>query len=70
MNPKDPFNSSPLTIEELIPNDELKRKIDDYKLQKINALKNQNRKEINKTVKENESKENIDNDKINMENKK
>ena len=43
-NPKDPFNRNPLTKEELIPNVELKKRIDDYNLQKIKAKQNQNNK--------------------------
>ena len=34
-NPSDPFNRNPLTKEELIPNDELKKRIDEYKIKKI-----------------------------------
>ena len=39
---KDPFNRKPLTKEELIPNIELKKRIDEYKLKKIKNLKNNN----------------------------
>ena len=34
-NPSDPFNRNPLTKDELIPNEELKKKIDEYKINKF-----------------------------------
>ena len=59
-NPTDPFNRNPLTKEELIPNVELKKRIDDYKLEKIKALQNQNNKEKEEIHNENENKEDED----------
>ena len=56
-NPTDPFNRNPLTKEELIPNVELKKKIDEYKnkklkekqkLNKIEKEKEEEKKEENK----------------------
>ena len=49
-NPTDPFNRNPLTKEELIPNTELKKRIDEYKLNKakklgINIQKTEEKKE-------------------------
>jgi ubiquitin conjugation factor E4 B len=44
-NPTDPFNRNPLTKEELIPNDELKKKIEEYKLMKLKELQNKNNSE-------------------------
>ena len=41
---KDPFNRKPLTKEELIPNIELKKRIDEYKLKKMKDLKNNSEK--------------------------
>ena len=38
-DPVDPYNRSPLTKEELIPNDELKKKIDEYLAKKKNDSK-------------------------------
>jgi ubiquitin conjugation factor E4 B len=49
-NPTDPFNRNPLTKEELIPNVELKKKIEQYKLSKI-------KKKQSNTKIENEKKE-------------
>ena len=37
-NPTDPFNRNPLTKEELIPNPELKKRIDEYRNKKIEEL--------------------------------
>ena len=63
-NPTDPFNRNPLTKEELIPNDELKKKIDDYKMQKFkekqkNYKNNLNKNETNKDNTNQETKGNI-----------
>ena len=63
-NPTDPFNRNPLTKEELIPNDELKKKIDDYKMQKFkekqkNYKNNLNKNETNKDNTNQETKDNI-----------
>ena len=44
-NPTDPFNRNPLTKEELIPNVELKKRIEEYKLMKLKELKNKNNSE-------------------------
>ena len=38
-NPSDPFNRNPLKKEELIPNDDLKKKIDEYKANKLTEKK-------------------------------
>ena len=38
-NPSDPFNRNPLKKEELIPNDDLKKKIDEYKANKLKEKK-------------------------------
>jgi ubiquitin conjugation factor E4 B len=35
--PNDPFNRSPLTLDQLIPLPDLKRRIEEYKLSKKNA---------------------------------
>ena len=59
-NPIDPFNRNPLTKEELIPNTELKKRIEEYKLKKSKDSQNNNSKE---------SKEDVNN-KDNIENKK
>jgi ubiquitin conjugation factor E4 B len=59
-NPTDPFNRNPLTKEELIPNVELKKRIDDYKLEKIKAIQNKNNKEKEEIHNENENKEDED----------
>ena len=56
-NPSDPFNRNPLTKDELIPNEELKKKIDEYKINKF--------KEKQKIYK----KDNDDNNNKNNENK-
>ena len=57
-NPTDPFNRNPLTKEELIPNDELRKKIDDYKLKKFKEKqKNKNNININETNKDNTNQE-------------
>ena len=42
-NPTDPFNRNPLTKEELIPNVELKNKIEEYKAKKLKELQNKNK---------------------------
>ena len=42
INPTDPFNRNPLNKEELIPNFELKKRIEEYKLMKLKGLKNKN----------------------------
>ena len=67
-NPSDPFNRNPLTKEELIPNDELKKKIDEYK---INKIKEKQKNKINKDTnnKENSTKNEENNIKNNDENK-
>ena len=36
----DPFNRSPLTLQEVIPDTELKAKIEAWKLNKLSELKN------------------------------
>jgi ubiquitin conjugation factor E4 B len=67
-NPTDPFNRNPLTKEELIPNDELKKKIDEYKQNKLKNLKKEQSKENNNEIKdkkENEAKENNEDNKNN-----
>jgi ubiquitin conjugation factor E4 B len=70
-NPTDPFNRNPLTKEELIPNDELKKKIDEYKQNKLKNLKKEQSKENNNEIrdnnknKENEVKENNEDNKNN-----
>ena len=43
-NPTDPFNRNPLTKEELIPNTELKNKIEEYKLKKMKDFQRNNSK--------------------------
>jgi ubiquitin conjugation factor E4 B len=67
-NPSDPFNRNPLTKDELIPNDELKKKIDEYK---INKIKEKQKNKINKDTnnKENSTKIEENNIKNNDENK-
>jgi ubiquitin conjugation factor E4 B len=67
-NPSDPFNRNPLTKDELIPNDELKKKIDEYK---INKIKEKQKNKINKgkNNKENSIKNEENNIKNNDENK-
>ena len=53
-NPSDPFNRNPLTKDELIPNDELKKKIDEYKNKKFKEKqKNFDTNEDNNKEKEN-----------------
>ena len=47
-NPTDPFNRNPLTKEELIPNVELKKKIDEYKNKKFKEKQKQNKIEKEK----------------------
>ena len=42
-NHTDPFNRNPLTKEELIPNVELKNKIEEYKAKKLKDLQNKNK---------------------------
>ena len=50
-NPSDPFNRNPLTKDELIPNEELKKKIDEYKLNKFKEKqKNFDKKNKNSTT--------------------
>ena len=45
----DPFNKKPLTKKDLIPNIELKKRIDEYKLKKIKDFeKEKSKKEVNK----------------------
>jgi ubiquitin conjugation factor E4 B len=39
-DPHDPFNRSPLTLEELIPRPDIKQKIEEFKEQKREAKKN------------------------------
>ena len=82
VNPIDPFNRNPLTKEELIPNVELKKKIDQYKLQKLKSIQNQkskkekininenNNKEENKEESKEENKEKNENSKIDINNEK
>ena len=67
-NPSDPFNRNPLTKEELIPNNELKKRIDEYK---INKIKEKQKNKINKDTnsKENSTKNEENNIKNNDENK-
>jgi len=67
-NPTDPFNRNPLTKEELIPNKELKKKIDDYKMQKFkekqkNYKNNLNKNETSKDNTNQETKGNITDEK-------
>ena len=66
-NPIDPFNRQPLTKEELIPNVELKKRIDEYKLNKIKSLHNKNKdneeKEKTNDNKETKEKDTIDENK-------
>ena len=56
-NPTDPFNRNPLTKEELIPNVELKKKIDEYKnkkfkeKQKLNKIEKKNKRKKKKKIK-------------------
>ena len=55
-NPSDPFNRNPLTKEELIPNDDLKKKIDEYKAKKLKEKqKNLNKKDDDIKIKTNET---------------
>ena len=53
-NPIDPFNRNPLTKDELIPNVELKKRIDEYKMKKFKEKQKEN-------IKENNNKDNINN---------
>ena len=59
-NPTDPFTRQPLTKEELIPNEELKKRIDEYKLNKIKSLQNKNNEGKENSI---DNKENKDNEK-------
>ena len=55
-NPSDPFNRNPLTKEELIPNDDLKKKIDEYKANKLKEKqKNLNKKNDDIKINTNEN---------------
>ena len=55
-NPSDPFNRNPLTKEELIPNDDLKKKIDEYKAKKLKEKqKKLNKKDDDIKIKTNET---------------
>ena len=55
-NPSDPFNRNPLTKEELIPNDDLKKKIDEYKAKKLKEKQNKlNKKDDDIKIKTNET---------------
>ena len=55
-NPSDPFNRNPLTKEELIPNDDLKKKIDEYKAKKLKEKQNKlNKKDYDIKIKTNET---------------
>ena len=55
-NPSDPFNRNPLTKEELIPNDDLKKKIDEYKAKKLKEKQNKlNKKDYDIKTKTNET---------------
>ena len=55
-NPSDPFNRNPLTKEELIPNDDLKKKIDEYKAKKLKEKQNKlNKKNGDIKIKTNET---------------
>ena len=56
-NPIDPFNRNPLTKDELIPNVELKKRIDEYKMKKFKEKQKEN-------IKENNNKDNINNNTI------
>ena len=56
-NPSDPFNRNPLTKDELIPNDELKKRIDEYKIQKIKEKQKLNNNNNDTTDKKEEEKE-------------
>ena len=68
-NPSDPFNRNPLTKEELIPNDDLKKKIDEYKANKLKEKqKNSNKK--NNDININNEKNNEKNKEENKEEKK
>ena len=68
-NPSDPFNRNPLTKEELIPNDDLKKKIDEYKANKLKEKqKNSNKK--NDDININNEKNNEKNKEENKEEKK
>ena len=68
-NPSDPFNRNPLTKEELIPNEELKKKNDEYKLQKFKEKqKNKNNSNKNETDKDITKQETKDNDENKIEN--
>ena len=57
VNPIDPFNRNPLTKEELIPNTELKNKIEEYKLKKKKDFQSNNFKIIEEDF---TNKDNID----------
>ena len=67
-NPSDPFNRNPLTKEELIPNVELKKKIDEYKKDKLKEKKNNNIK-LNKDINNNNVIDNKETEKSTEENK-
>ena len=67
-NPTDPFNRNPLTKEELIPNDELKKKIDEYKQNKLKNLKKEQNKETNNEIKDNKENEANENNEDNKNN--
>ena len=55
-NPSDPFNRNPLTKEELILNDDLKKKIDEYKAKKLKEKqKNLNKKDDDIKIETNET---------------
>ena len=79
-NPIDPFNRNPLRKEDLIPNIELKKRIDEYKLNKAKKLginipnieeKKDKEKEENFNEDKKDNEKNIESDKTNenMENK-
>ena len=55
-NPSDPFNRNPLTKEELIPNDDLKKKIDEYKNKKLKEKQKNSNKNNNNTNNKEENK--------------
>ena len=67
-NPSDPFNRNPLTKDELIPNDELKKRIDEYKIKKIKEKQKLNNNDTTDKTKEEKEKEN-DNKEKKEENK-
>ena len=62
-NPTDPFNREPLKKEELIPNDELKKKIEEYKQNKLKNKKKISNNETKEKKESNDKKETQENNK-------